>query len=325
MPATSIRLALGASALGLALVLSPSASAGGKPAKPPAGKPPPAAPAKEPASVSEITKAFDAMEMNARVDVIRKRIEALEAYAKAHPDAKDVGEAKEGVAGARQALVQVASGAEDYATAVRFADEYLAAHPDGDGKVSVLVSKARAQEELDDYAGAKATWESIKPHVSGQDLEYVTTAIKRAEMVGQDPLPFPEGAKDMDDKPLSLADYKGKVLLVDFWATWCGPCVQEMPHVVAAYDKFHDQGFDVVGISLDREDAADSIHEFEKEKGMKWRQFYDGQFWKNEIAVLYEVHGIPHTILIGRDGKVAAFGLRGEKLMAKVEKLLAAK
>ncbi len=86
-------------------------------------------------------------------------------------------------------------------------------------------------------------------------------------------LPSPSPASTVS--ALSLAGYKGKVVLVDFWATWCGPCVDELPNVIAAYKKYHDKGFEIVGISLDQDKAK--LEEFLKEKGMTWPQFLDGK------------------------------------------------
>lgn len=130
--------------------------------------------------------------------------------------------------------------------------------------------------------------------------------------------PFPDfNVKDLAGKPLSVADHKGKVVLVDFWATWCGPCREELPNVIATYKKYHDQGFDIIGVSLDSDrDKLDAF--LKKQDGMTWQQFFDGQGWNNELAVKYGVEAIPFTVLIGPDGKIIGTDLRGEKLGAAV-------
>jgi len=118
--------------------------------------------------------------------------------------------------------------------------------------------------------------------------------------------------KDLDGKPLTLARFKGKVLLVDFWATWCGPCMEEMPNVIATYKKYHDQGFEIVGVSLDKE--KDSVTAVLKDKGMTWPQYFDGQFWDNKLAVQYGVHAIPTNYLLDGSGNILGKELRGADL-----------
>ena len=109
---------------------------------------------------------------------------------------------------------------------------------------------------------------------------------------------------------------------MDFWATWCGPCVAELPNVLAAYTKFHDQGFEILGISLDRENDRPKLEKFIQDKNMPWRQIYDGKFWEAANAKSYGVQSIPFTLIIGKDGKIAAVGARGEALAPAIEAAL---
>jgi outer membrane lipoprotein-sorting protein/peroxiredoxin len=134
--------------------------------------------------------------------------------------------------------------------------------------------------------------------------------------------PFPLKGKDLAGNVVSYDKYKGKVLLVDFWATWCGPCVAELPNVIAAYGKYHAQGFEVLGISLDQKDARPKLESFIKEHNMPWPQVYDGGYWQSANAVAYGVRAIPFTLLIGKDGKIAAVGARGPALAPAIEAAL---
>lgn len=139
-----------------------------------------------------------------------------------------------------------------------------------------------------------------------------------------------EGAKfpdfevqDLDGKPLSIAAYKGKVVLVDFWATWCGPCVAELPNVLKAYEKHHAAGFEIVGISLDSDRAK--LDKFIKDKNMPWQQFFDGQGWNNKLSTKYGVNSIPATYLLDGNGMILAKNLRGEALEQALAKVLTKK
>jgi len=135
-------------------------------------------------------------------------------------------------------------------------------------------------------------------------------------------VPLAIGGKDMNGKVVSLDEYKGKVVLLDFWATWCGPCVEELPNVIAAYEKYHEKGFEIVGISLDQANATEKVMKFTQDKKMPWRQIYDGKYWQADNAVAYGIQAIPFTLLIGKDGKIAAVGARGEALAPAIEAAL---
>ena len=116
-------------------------------------------------------------------------------------------------------------------------------------------------------------------------------------------------------------DHKdGCVYLVDFWATWCGPCIAELPNVKKTYTKYHEKGFEIVGISLDQ--SKDKLTDFVKENDMPWPQHFDGLGWKNEFAVMYGIQGIPAMWLVNKDGNLVDMKARSG-LDAKVEKLLA--
>jgi len=136
---------------------------------------------------------------------------------------------------------------------------------------------------------------------------------------------FPDFSEtDLNGNPLSVGALKGKVVMVDFWATWCGPCKAELPNVIATYKKHHGEGFEIIGVSLDSD--RDKLTSFLKEQdGMTWAQYFDGQGWQNKLAAKYGVEAIPFTLLIGPDGKIIGKELRGEELEAAVAKAVAKK
>jgi thiol-disulfide isomerase/thioredoxin len=123
----------------------------------------------------------------------------------------------------------------------------------------------------------------------------------------------------VDGREIDLAKMRGKVVLIDFWATWCGPCVQELPNVLKAYKELNPKGFEIIGISLDSD--KEKLESFVKERGMEWPQFFDGKGWKNEIAATYQIRSIPAMWLVDQKGMVVDTNARGG-LEEKVSKLL---
>ena len=111
--------------------------------------------------------------------------------------------------------------------------------------------------------------------------------------------------------------------MIDFWATWCGPCVAEMPNVIQTYQKYHAQGFEIIGVSLDTD--REKFLAFTGKMDMAWPQFFDGQGWDNKLAVKYGIMSIPASYLLDGTGKIIARDLRGKKLEQAVAKALASK
>ncbi|WP_377189912.1 redoxin domain-containing protein [Mucilaginibacter ximonensis] len=127
---------------------------------------------------------------------------------------------------------------------------------------------------------------------------------------------------DTAGKQVSLHDFKGKYVLVDFWASWCGPCRAENPNVVAAYGKYNAKGFNIIGVSLDQPGAKDKWLKAIHDDHLSWTQVSDLKFWKNDVAQLYSIQSIPQNFLVGPDGKIVAKNLRGEDLENKLKELL---
>jgi peroxiredoxin len=162
---------------------------------------------------------------------------------------------------------------------------------------------------------------------AGKSADSILNNIKQQEARTKIQQTLVEGAKfpDFDEKdlagnPLSVANYKGKVVLIDFWATWCAPCVNEMPNVIKAYEKNHDKGFEIIGISLDQDEQR--LKSFIKERNITWPQFFDGKQWDNKLAQKYGVESIPATFLLDGEGRIIARGLRGEALQQTLGKVL---
>jgi thiol-disulfide isomerase/thioredoxin len=120
---------------------------------------------------------------------------------------------------------------------------------------------------------------------------------------------------------VSLKESLGKITIVDFWASWCGPCRQENPNVVALYNDFHSKGLNIIGVSLDK-DAAKWKEAIAKDK-LTWTQVSNLKFWDDPIAAQYKVEAIPATFVLDASGKIIAKDLRGEELRTKIAELLA--
>jgi peroxiredoxin len=125
---------------------------------------------------------------------------------------------------------------------------------------------------------------------------------------------------DADGKDISLASYKGKYVLVDFWASWCGPCRAENPNVVKAYSRFKEKGFEILGVSLD--DKKDKWQAAVQADNLAWTHVSDLKGWKNAVAEQYGIRAIPQNLLLDPQGVIIAKNLRGDALEKKLEEVL---
>ena len=174
-----------------------------------------------------------------------------------------------------------------------------------------------AEGPLRDVAEGGAGIPEKVRNAAAMDLDRIPTLRKLA--VGNPAIGI--RAKSTEGKEITLDAYKGKVLLIDFWASWCMPCRQEMPNVKKVYNTFHDKGFEILGVSLD--DSRANFRSYIDEQGISWPQIFDGKGWNSEVGKLYAVNSIPATFLIDQSGRIRYRNLRGEELYEAVETLIA--
>ena len=160
--------------------------------------------------------------------------------------------------------------------------------------------------------------EQLRASPAGKDM---TEKLETAKKTGVGKMAMDFTQNDTLGNPVSLSSFRGKYVLIDFWASWCGPCRQENPNVVKAFNAYNSKGFTVLGVSLDQPTAQDKWMKAIHDDKLTWTQVSDLKYWKNDVAVQYGIQAIPQNFLIDPQGKIVGKNLRGEALNKKLEAL----
>ncbi len=252
---------------------------------------------------------------NAALAVPEKAMAALNAEFAAAPDEKKQDQAfREGL---QARFEKLSEEREDLQNA------YIKQNPNSYFSLEALTETAGAGI---DVAKVEPVFKGLSPAVRGSKagMEFAKTIdAARATSLGAMAPDFTQN--DVNDKPVKLSDFKGKYVLVDFWASWCGPCRGENPNVVKAFNAYKDKNFTVLGVSLDQPGKKDAWLGAIAADGLTWTQVSDLQFWDNAVAKQYGIRSIPQNFLIDPSGKIVGKNLRGADLDKKLEELLGAK
>jgi len=193
-----------------------------------------------------------------------------------------------------------------------------------------------ALEKRDPAATEKLLRTRVEPAETNAAVREVAAGRLRTIAATRAPLDLKFTAAD--GREVDLAKLRGKVVLIDFWATWCVPCIEEMPHVRAAYQKYRDRGFEVIGIAFEnsrlaktdapevvaqkKQAAKEKMLKFAAENAMPWPHHFDGDYWDNEFGRRFAIHSLPAVFLVGKDGRIISTDVHGENLGLAVKRAL---
>jgi thiol-disulfide isomerase/thioredoxin len=164
----------------------------------------------------------------------------------------------------------------------------------------------------------EAEWASFTNCASPVAARLAQAKVRFVELSHQ---PFDFAVVALDGRAVDLRKLRGKVVLIDFWATWCVPCVQQIPELKRLYAQYHQQGLEIIGVSLDRPEDKQKLVDFVSQKGLAWPQYFDGKVWQNEIAARYAISSAPTTFLLDQEGRLVGIDLKGN-LENEVKQLL---
>lgn len=210
------------------------------------------------------------------------------------------------------------NGETDLATVRREVDRLATRLPNS----RFLANTELAYVDLLDAENAVAAEAHLQALTASSNRSVATMARGNLEIRAAQREPLELAFTTLDGREFNIRELHGKVVLIDFWATWCGPCIAEMPNIQNVYAKYRDKGFEIISISLDQARAEPQLRKMIEEKNMTWIHQFDGQGWRNAIGVRFAINAIPAMFLLDRTGRIASTNARGKRLEPLVQELL---